>query len=123
MSKPLDLIEVMARAIAERRCARDQHRAEQSGCDILLLVDPYLVDAREDVAAVLAALEKEGHVVVPKEPTDAMTDAGADVPGYEHDIGWIAAGACWAAMLNARPHHGIPHPQAPYTPEPRKKES
>lgn len=97
MSKPLDeIVEVMARAIAERRCARDQHRAEQSGCDILLLIDPYLGDAREDVAAALAELEKKGYRVFRYMSPSVRVDLGAA--------------------------YGLLHPQAPYTPEPRKED-
>lgn len=59
-------IENAARALAARWLKRDQERAAQGGCDVMLLIDGYMDQAREDVRAVIECL---------REMTPAMYEA------------------------------------------------
>lgn len=64
-----------------------------------------------DAAAVLAAIEASGFVVVPKEPTEEMlSDADSAIPRFEPDVetkirmmGVDGAKLAWDAMLAAAP--------------------
>ena len=49
-------IEQVARALAKKRCARDQAKAVQGGCDIMLAPDVYMPLAREDARAAVEAM-------------------------------------------------------------------
>ncbi len=62
------MIERVAWAIAKRRMEADQRRAEQGGCDILLVIDGYLPATREDARVAIFAM---------REPTGLMWCAGA----------------------------------------------
>lgn len=91
-------IEKVARVLAELHRERDQQRAVESGCDILLLVDSYLPAAREDARAALRAL-------LP--PSEAMVEAGkraiwaACISEEKLDADGIVAAKAFTAMLGA----------------------
>lgn len=54
MGEKENAVEVMARAIAERRMAADQ---ERNGGSVRFVIDIYLAEARLDVVAALSAAE------------------------------------------------------------------
>lgn len=51
-----------------------------------------------DVPGVLRELEKAGFVIVPREPTEAMIDAGLDAPDDYLGNGTLLA--AWRAMID-----------------------
>lgn len=54
-----------------------------------------------DHRAVIDSLISGTHVVVPKEATEAMREAGGEVNGGEYAIGGIVAEEVYRAMLSA----------------------
>jgi len=63
-------------------------------------------DAAECAGAVLEALAAAGYVIVPREPTEAMLEAGALTEDL--DIGFAEQGAnLWRAMIAAAPGQAI----------------
>lgn len=74
------LIEAMARAL--------EHNSQLRGW----------VSYESDAAAALKAISDAGFAVVPREPTEAMIDAGYDSEDRE---GWSGPLSCWERMINA----------------------
>lgn len=66
------MVERVALAIAERRRGRDQAAAVQSGCDINLVIDGYLPQAREEARVAIEAM---------REPSTADIEATGDDDG------------------------------------------
>jgi hypothetical protein len=88
-----ELIEAMARGIAKADCG------EAAEWPIY----------EQDAQAALAAIEAQGKVVVPVEPTFEMKTAGAAAITADHMrkmANYDAAADCWPAMLAASPHGG-----------------
>lgn len=81
-------------------------------------------DPFEEAARILTALEAAGYVTVPREPTEAMLEAGAVAEG-DGNLS-VQALNIYAAMLAASPlgakevkkTPGIYHPQEPFEGEP-----
>jgi len=122
MPKHLDLIEVMAQAMLEAHGSSMQW-AFIAGGEQWRLFEPH-------AQAALAALEEEGHVVTKlREPlSDADISSITGIPDALRGApNPLAPGA--PAPQQSRfftemaTHHGISHPQEPFTPEPRKEES
>ncbi len=58
---------------------------------------------RELAQGVLDALAEAGYVIVPREPTEAMQDAGGSCGGFEFDgeSGTVYPAPIWRAMVDA----------------------
>jgi hypothetical protein len=68
MEKEMSMVEQVAKAIAETLMAIDQKRAENSGHDIMLVIDAYLPPCRIAARAAIEAM---------RTPTPSMEDAVA----------------------------------------------
>lgn len=79
---------------------------------------------RDEMRAILAALEANGLVVVPREPTEEMLYAARHCwprDFFSADIRENAHSA-WALMVVSRPRLGLSHTRDPYTAEPPKED-
>lgn len=59
----MTMLEKAARDLAERWLERDQHRAEQGGCEVRLLIEGYLPSARDAVRLVLHSIREPDEAV------------------------------------------------------------
>lgn len=94
-------LEEVAQAIARKRRDRDQLKAVQGGCDILLSIDGYMESAMEDARAAVAAMRK---------PTKEMIGAGDDAMEWDSSDSsgsWFVrysdgdSANSWEAMIDA----------------------
>ena len=104
MSRDED-IETICNALCHgKACARDCADADHTPCD------DSVCTWREDAERILTALEASGMAVVPREPTEAMVDAGgSSIIRPSVYMGGVPPGAkrrardIWADMLAASP--------------------
>lgn len=90
------LIEAVAKALVEANMAATKQVPIPG--EVAYYVNSYKREAR----AVFAAIEASGYAVVPKEPTEAMTEAGYALDKYGDK--WPAdMDDIWKAMLVAAP--------------------
>ena len=87
----MNIIEAMARAEAEHdRSVRPMSEWHE-------WLEEIRESYRQRVRAAIAEAEKLGWVIVPKEPTEAMADAGKDAAGF------LASPEGWRAMIASAP--------------------
>lgn len=80
-----------------------QHGVRTDIMEHLTLGNPDWGTPPKGIYAALSALEVRGMVVVPKEATNKMIDAGGYALQEYADLTMDAAKAAWPAMLAARP--------------------
>lgn len=103
-----ELVEKIARAICRAHCGPRMQRDEPDRveCQVANGWDLWADEAR----ACLSAIEAEGMVIVPREPTEEMLAAGVE-SADTHDpndecVRPREAAAIWSAMLDAAPKQG-----------------
>lgn len=115
------LVEAMARAIGETETSVKETSRHGTQVRKLVVSDlltkslafgpfSFLLAEQVQVAiarACLTAIEQQGYVVVPKEPTSAMSDAASEAIGKD----WVDGEfpdeeKIWSAMLSAAPKLG-----------------
>lgn len=93
-----EVVELMARGIWAARLRRRYYSDRE--IELILDADAPTQDELSSAAGAIEALNQVGLVIVPKEPTEAMAQAGNDARDPRGGIGQNIV-ATWQAMIDA----------------------